>query len=406
MKSISALLLALLVPLSASATAMPGFRVRQIAATAGFASSVVSDSRGTLYYTTTAGDIFRLDGAQSTRIAHVPTQQIGDSGLLGMALRDDRTAVVHYTRPKQTEDVVASIDLVTGEERLLHAFTGDISLPGRETGAEHHGGNPTVGADGNVYVAIGDFGTYAIAALPEWNAGKVFRIAPDGTATQFARGFRNPFDLAWDDANKRIVLTDNGQLVDDEVNIVHEGDYCGWPYTAGDRPPIDGAVPPRYTFPIVVAPTGLTALTGANAALPRGYLIGTFVTRGIYWIPNIDLQPLPAPIPIILGETSSIIDVTQAANGDVFFATGNAIYQLVTPARGDCNGDGLVDAADASALASELNDGNGESVLAAPHGAFAGTYGCDVNRDGVIDTKDAAALAKLLTPRVRVVRAR
>src|SRR5438094_5718429 len=82
----------------AEGAALPGFGVRLVGTAAGFASSVAVDSRGVIYYTTTQGNLFRLgDDGQSLRLVHVNTEFIGNSGLLGMALRDDRTAIVHYT---------------------------------------------------------------------------------------------------------------------------------------------------------------------------------------------------------------------------------------------------------------------------------------------------------------------
>src|SRR4029078_7341824 len=61
-------LLALLVVLAAGrggAARLPGFGVRFLGTTAGFASSVAVDSRGTVYYTTTEGGLFRIDGGVS-----------------------------------------------------------------------------------------------------------------------------------------------------------------------------------------------------------------------------------------------------------------------------------------------------------------------------------------------------
>src|SRR5438093_850248 len=81
-------------------------------------SSIAIDSHGTIYYTTTDGNLFRFDGGQSSLIAQVTTVAGGDSGLLGMALRDDITAVVHYTTPNQIADVLSTIDLTTGKETI------------------------------------------------------------------------------------------------------------------------------------------------------------------------------------------------------------------------------------------------------------------------------------------------
>src|SRR5437016_13861390 len=69
----------------AGGAALPGFGVRLVGTAAGFASSVAVDSRGVIYYTTTKGDLFRLDdGGQSRRVAHVSTDAVGHSGLLGL----------------------------------------------------------------------------------------------------------------------------------------------------------------------------------------------------------------------------------------------------------------------------------------------------------------------------------
>jgi hypothetical protein len=239
--------------------------------------------------------------------------------------------------------------------------------------------------------------------LPDWNGGKIWRIFPDGSVQQFARGFRNPFDLAWDAANQRLIVPDNGDIADDEINIVHLGDDCGWPRTMGDHGPlIDGTTPPVYTFPVIVAPTGFVALSGRNPLPQHGYLLGGYVTRAIYYIDDVDH---PAPIPLINGETNPVIDVTEGPGGEIYLTTGMAIYQLTVPLRGDCNGDGKVDVNDLAALERELADVGGHEVVTnAQNGAFAGSWGCDVNGDGLIDRRDVEALIAIVKPRVRAVR--
>ena len=326
--------LALFLTTATFATTMQGVRVEQLGSTAGFASSIAVDSRGNIYYTTTSGGVFRLDPAtkQSYPVAQVNTVALGDSGLLGMALIDDNTAVVHYTTPDQVEDVIAKIDLTTGEETSLHRFIGDITMPGRPTPAEHHGGNPSVAADGSIFVAIGDYGGGLIASMPEWNAGKIWRVYPDGRAEQFARGLRNPFDMSFDVETQRLFVPDNGAATDDELNLITFGAYCGWPFTAGKGPAVDGGTSPLYVFPRIVAPTGVVRLGGHNRVLNRGYLIGAFVTKAIYWIPDLDVRPLPDPTPVIQGETSFVIDVAERPDGEIYFTTGNAIYHLAITA--------------------------------------------------------------------------
>jgi glucose/arabinose dehydrogenase len=137
--------------------------------------------------------------------------------------------------------------------------------------------------------------------------------------------------MVWDAPNQRLIATDNGEAADDEINIVHEGDFCGWPFTMGNAPPVAGAVSPIYTFPVIVAPTGIIALSNRNPTLPRGYLLAGFVTKAIYHIPDIDARPFPDPIPLIRGLTGSIVALAQASNGDIFFVTGDGVYKLVVP---------------------------------------------------------------------------
>jgi hypothetical protein len=225
----------------------------------------------------------------------------------------------------------------------------------------------------------------------------------DGSVQQFASGFRNPFDMSWDAANQRLITGDNGDLADDEINIVHFGDFCGWPFTMGHQPPIAGAVPPVYVFPVVVAPTGLVAVNGRNGYFPTGYLLSAFVTQALYYIPTVDANPFPDPIEII-SAAAPIIDVSQAPDGTIYFVAADGVYQLIAPARGDCNGDGSVDASDIAALGQELLDGNPEPATNAQNGAYPGSWGCDVNGDGVIDSRDMTALQEIVRGRVRVVR--
>lgn len=317
---------------------MPGFHVRQVATVNQFITSIAVDSHGILYLTGRDGDLVRFGDPRTefgpgATVTHLPTHGEGNSGLIGMALRDDDTAIVHYTTPNQTYDVVSAVDLRSGRETEIHRFVCDITLADRGSSTEHHGGNLFVTRDGTIFLGIGDYGVGLLAPDPAWNAGKLWRIAPDGTTTMFARGFRNPFDLAWDEGLQRVVIADNGDVVDDEINVIAEGDDAGWPFTAGGEPPVAGKTPPVYVFPKVVAPTGLVQLSGRNALLHGGYLLSSYVTKAIYYIPDIRKRPLPAPIPLVQGDTLPIIDVTEGPDGRIWFATFNTIYELVAPVR-------------------------------------------------------------------------
>lgn len=393
---------------------LPGFRIETIARADGFVSSVVTDSKGTIYFTTTDGWIHRVDGSEATRVVSLPTHSGGNGGLLGMAMLDDDTAVVHYTTwndwtgefARVLDDVVSKVDLRNGAETVLATFVCDIQNRDRGASSEHHGGNLTVAPDGSIFVGIGEYGSYIIAQLPEWNAGKIWRIAPDGTTTQWALGVRNPYDLAWDPDRQRVIVADNGANSGDELNVVAQGDNCGWPHTYGSEEPYPGAVAPVYVFPQTVAPTGLQRLSGANPMLRRGFLQGAFVTRALYYFP----PSLSEAIPIAEDFGEFVIDVTETPDGEIVLATAlgetSSIHRIHVPRRGDCNGDGFADSRDAQSLADEIADGDVHPMIRAQDGDYPGSWGCDANADGVIDEKDLSALWSLLTPRRRSVRAR
>jgi glucose/arabinose dehydrogenase len=421
MKILGSLLL-LSVTFSLGATEiLTGFRVETIARGEGFVSSIVADSKGTIYFTTTNGWIHRVEGSTATKLTKLPTQSGGNGGLLGMALIDDQTAAVHYTTWKDggddeyalvLDDVISRVDLVTGEETVLQTFVCDVEFRERGVSSEHHGGNPTIGPDGSIFVGIGDYGGRTISQKPGWNGGRIWRIDADGEATEWALGLRNPYDLAWDPELGRIVLADNGPTAGDEIHVIEKGDNLGWPDTFGFEPPVEGMVPPDYVFPMTVAPTGLARLDGTNFMLRRGYLLGGFVTRALYYFPRVRPGAVDPPIPILDFFPEFVIDVTQAATGEIYFATSTfpnivSIHRLHPPARGDCNGDGVVDVHDLTALALELAmDGNAQPMLQAHEGRHTGSWGCDANADGLISTADHDAILSMITPRRRSVRSR
>ncbi|MGH9422004.1 MAG: PQQ-dependent sugar dehydrogenase [Thermoanaerobaculia bacterium] len=391
------IIMILLMAATATASTLPGFHVQLLRGVPQFVTALAIDSHGTLYYANKDGDVIRF-GSTDTIVAHLPTVGDGNSGLIGLALRDDNTAIVHYTTPNQTYDVVSSVDLTTGAESEIHRFACDKDVPERGSSTEHHGGNLALAPDGSIFLAIGDYGVGTLAQDPAWNGGKVWRIFPDGSVVQFALGFRNPFDLAWDAATQRVILTDNGDVTDDEINVVALDDNCGWPMTAGKEAAVAGTRPPVYVFPAVVAPTGLAPLSGRNPILHRGYLLGTYVAQALYYLPDVYAQPVPDPVAVIQKETDPIIDVAEGPDGTIYFASGFAIYRLIVPARGDCNGDGVINAADVSMLTNVLADGP-RSMTAAQDAPVRGSWGCDANGDGMIDSRDLTVMASMVRGR-------
>jgi glucose/arabinose dehydrogenase len=399
---IAAAFAALLLGTSAIAHAsLPGFRYELVAPTAGFATSMTLDPDGVLYYALRSGEVYRLDGIDSTLIATIDTSDEGNEALLGLAWRRPDQLIAHWVASDSSADIVGTVQISTGEVAEIARLVCDN---GRPCGSEHHGGDIIVTPDGTSFFAIGDYGGFLPSQDPDSPGGKLFRVSADDEVSVYALGFRNPFDMVWHE-ELGIILADNGAIGEDEVNIIREGGNYGWPYTMGNLPPVEGMEPPVYTWPMTTAPTGMTLLNGKGGMPGGGMLVGAWMTRAIYWFPELRAEgPWDHPLAVLDGVTPPILDVIQYPDGEILFNTPTAIFRLVPPRRGDANGDGVIDDADAAAIRQRLMEEGSCSVLRAHEGKTPLTIGADVNGDGVIDENDLTALAILRQGRLRGVR--
>ncbi|MAG35256.1 MAG: hypothetical protein CL878_03265 [Dehalococcoidia bacterium] len=149
--------------------------------------------------------------------------------------------------------------------------------------AFHSNNGLTFGPDGKPYMTVGGTSDHG----PEehrWG-GTILRIEPDGTeAAVHARGFRNPYDLAFC-PDGRLFATDNGpDQLDaellyrpaDEVNLVQAGADYGYPDFYGYPPPWSQSEAPVALLPLSSAATGITCHSGAS--FPPTYRHNLFVT--------------------------------------------------------------------------------------------------------------------------------
>jgi len=378
---------------------LPGFRTELVANAAGFVTSIAVDANDALHYSTGDGGIWRVESGLSVEVARVVTAWIGNAALLGIAFAPDGSIVAHHVAPDRSADILSRVDPASGAVVEIARFPCAITAI---CSTEHHGGNPVVLDDGTILVAIGDLAKGVYAQDPTNTVGKVFRVTTEGNVEMFAMGFRNPFDMAWDAAENRLILGDNGEKIEDEINFVVEGGNYGWAVTMGTRASPEGMTPPVYTFHETVAPTGLTLLDGTTEFLRQGLIIGAWVTRALYYFPSLD-EPLGDPMMLLTGP-ELIIDVIHDSNGILYYTSTTMIHRLLPPLRGDVNGDGLVTADDLVALETELLDGDGDSVYECQGGSMPSSWGADVNEDGLLDDVDLRLLRRVVARRQRGVR--
>ena len=82
-------------------------------------------------------------------------------------------------------------------------------------------------------------------------------------------------------------MPDNGDVADDEINVIPTSTtsaFYGWPLTAGNLPPVDGAIAPVYVFPKVVAK--LRGMSPVWDEFQRGLIDSVLQPRPVSSLPS------------------------------------------------------------------------------------------------------------------------
>ena len=127
--------------------------------------------------------------------------------------------------------------------------------------------------------------------------------------------------------------------------------------------------------------------------LADGNLVTVTFTPKPICIPTPPAKTL-APVLFSTDPSASFGDLSAQS---VVGTTEDGSVEIFSGTPGDCNGDGLVDAADLFACTLELFDGDGNAWTDVPGGTFAGLpVGCDANADTVVDAGDMTCKSRLI----------
>ncbi|MEY4564704.1 MAG: hypothetical protein RLZZ618_3981 [Pseudomonadota bacterium] len=215
----------------------------------------------------------------------------GERGLIGIALDPDFAnngyVYLHYTSTlggshNRVSRVVANGDFAPGAETVL------FDLPNLSGATNHNGGAIHFGADGKLYVGVGDNANSSNSPLPSSVFGKMLRFNADGTIPTdnpylmetglaraiWARGLRNPFTFAVQPGTGKIHINDVGDATWEEVNVGASGANYGWPSTEG---PTAAA---GVTAPLFAYRHSATTPPGSGAG---GFLTGFSIAGGAFY---------------------------------------------------------------------------------------------------------------------------
>jgi len=229
---------------------------------------------GSIWFTERPGRVRVIRGGQllpdPALTLAVATGTGCEDGLLGIAIQEPY-AFLYYVRAGSGGNVnrvsrfTIAGDRLTSEQVLVDGIPGGTCY--------HFGGRLKLGPDGWLYFTTGEGFVAARAADPNGLSGKILRVRTDGSGREvFAWGFRNPQGLAFDAAG-RLYASGNGPTGDlnlcchDEVDLVQQGGFYGWPaWAAGTRTSFpQGSLPAQRVPPLaesggsaVWAPSGMT----------------------------------------------------------------------------------------------------------------------------------------------------
>ncbi|HYB53337.1 MAG TPA: PQQ-dependent sugar dehydrogenase, partial [Thermoanaerobaculia bacterium] len=187
-----------------------------------------------------------------TPFVKLTVDSTGERGLDGVTLDPNFEfngyVYVYYTTP--TPAVHNRVSRFTA--------SGDVAVPGSElvlidlnnlsTNLFHNGGGLHFGADGKLYVSVGENHNSANAQVLTNLLGKMLRLNPDGTIPTdnpfyntatgqnraiWAYGLRNPFTFSVQRGTGKIFIDDVGEGTWEEVDPGVAGADYGWPTCEG-----------------------------------------------------------------------------------------------------------------------------------------------------------------------------
>jgi glucose/arabinose dehydrogenase len=176
----------------------------------------------------------------------------GERGLLGVAFDPDFASqpyvYVYYTATEPQEHNRLSRFLAEGNRAVPGSEQVLLELDELGRSNNHNGGALAFGADGRLYVAVGENARPQEAQELSSLLGKVLRLEKNGSIPPdnpfygqaqglyraiFALGLRNPFSFAIQPGTGRILINDVGQERWEELNEGAPGANYGWPHVEG-----------------------------------------------------------------------------------------------------------------------------------------------------------------------------
>ena len=215
----------------------------------------------------------------------------------------------------------------------------------------HFGGGLAFGADGALYITIGerifnerDNPPLPIAQDVADRRGKIYRINRDGSIPVdnpdfgensvpglYAIGIRAAQGLTLNPATGELWFSEHGSRQGDEINRLLPGANYGWPIVTSGGYRNDDYVPPEpgdtvfeapvWSWAQTVAPTGLSFYSGTVFPEWQGDLFVSGLSRGSFWRFDFKDGRIVAVEEMFVDERIRSRDVAVAPDGELYMLT-------------------------------------------------------------------------------------
>ena len=302
------------------------------------------------------GETTVVRGLPADLVDDVRAESRGDNGglfdvVLHPSFPDQPWVYLSYAAKSGTGRTTKVIRARLRDETLSDVQTILVATPYTEDEYFHYGGGLVFGADGKLYVTIGErlFREIDGPALPiaqnfTDRRGKIYRLNPDGSAPDdnpdfgpeapaglYASGIRAAQGLALHPETGDIWFSEHGTRQGDEINRLEAGANYGWPIVTSGGYRDDSYVPPTlpdriYTAPVwswpqTVAPTGLVFYRGDVFPQWQGDLFVSGLSRGSLWRFNFERGEIRSVEELFVDDRVRSRNVAVAPDGRLYMLT-------------------------------------------------------------------------------------